>query len=252
MQQSDIPISSHIQINACHAWDLHSWIRHLTPERKQELEAAARAARAARGPWDASWYSAKKRNSRDSSWKLDKQMFNHSLVPGAHFALQLLRALRMISNMIKYHQLPNTGSIVCDPQGHLPKNRYAGQRHHSDRWGTSGSWRVMVRAKSVPIVGVSTNGGTSKSSILIYVHGIFPSKPSSYGGTPIYGHPQLRDSQFWLSLYSIPVMFMCRLTPTRQVTSWFFQTDPIGSKWCYVQRRSIHDRAFSFILIHYH
>ena len=54
MQQSDIPISSHIQINACHAWDLHSWIRHLTPERKQELEAAARAARAARGPWDAS------------------------------------------------------------------------------------------------------------------------------------------------------------------------------------------------------
>ena len=54
------------------------------------------------------------------------------------------------------------------------------------------------------------------------------------------------------SACSIPVMFMCRLTLARQVTSWFFHMDPIGFKWCYLQRGSVHDRPFSFILIHYH
>jgi hypothetical protein len=44
-------IVRHISISkstpAMCTWDLHSWIRHLSPERKQELEAAAH------GPWDA-------------------------------------------------------------------------------------------------------------------------------------------------------------------------------------------------------
>lgn len=59
---------------------------------------------------------------------------------------------KSIHDIKHYQTIPSTFDyrIHCDSaihrQGHLPKNRYAGQRHHSDWWGTnfSGSWHVMA------------------------------------------------------------------------------------------------------------